>query len=193
MARPREFDYECVLDQAVEVFWSKGYEATSIQDLVEATGLHRGSLYAAFGSKQDLFLRVLDRYHQRVVQRLLERLDGEPSGRAAIRSFFAAVIEHSLTAGPLRGCLVTNSAVERGLCDPETAAKVGGCLRSLEQGFRRTLDRMRAAGELREGAAVRALSRHLTSLLQGLLVIGKVRPEREVLEDIVAVGLSPLD
>lgn len=193
MARPREFDYEHVLDQAVETFWSKGYEATSIQDLVEATGLHRGSLYAAFGSKQALFLTVLDRYNNVVVQRLLELLDQEPSGRAAIRSFFAAVIEHILTAGPLRGCLVTNSAVERGLCDPETVVKVSSCLQRLEQGFRRTLERMRAAGELREGADLRALSRHLTSVLQGLLVIGKVRPEREVLEDIVAVGLSLLD
>jgi TetR/AcrR family transcriptional repressor of nem operon len=193
LARPREFDYEHVLDKAVETFWSKGYESTSIQDLVDATGLHRGSLYAAFGSKQALFLAVLDRYNNVVVQRLLELLDGEPSGKAAIRSFFATVIDHILTAGPLRGCLVTNSAVERGLCCADTAAKVGSGLQRLEQGFLRTLERMRAAGELREGVDIRALSRHLTSVLQGLLVIGKVRPEREVLEDIVAVGLSVLD
>ncbi|MBP1153017.1 MULTISPECIES: TetR/AcrR family transcriptional regulator [Methylocaldum] len=193
MARPREFDYEHVLDKAVETFWSKGYEATSIQDLVDATGLHRGSLYAAFGNKQALFLEVLDRYNHVVVQRLLELLDSEPSGKSAIRFFFATVIEHILTAGPLRGCLVTNSAVERGLSCPDTAAKVGGCLERLEQGFRRTLERMRKAGELREEADIRALSRYLTSVLQGLLVIGKVRPEREVLADIVAVGLSVLD
>lgn len=193
MARLREFDYEQVLDKAVETFWAKGYEATSIQDLVDATGLLRGSLYAAFGSKQALFLAALDRYGNVVVRSLLERLDRETSGKRAIHSFFAAVIQHILTAGPLRGCLVTNSAVERGLSCPDTAAKVGGCLERLELGFLRALERMRAAGELPESRNLRALSRHLTSVLQGLLVIGKVRPERAVLEDIVAVGLSVLD
>jgi TetR/AcrR family transcriptional repressor of nem operon len=192
LARPREFDYEKVLDKAVETFWSKGYEATSIQDLVDATGLHRGSLYAAFGSKQELFLAALDRYNNVVVQRLVELLDGEDSGRAAIRSFFASVIRHILTAGPLRGCLVTNSAVERGLCCPDTAGKVGGCLERLELAFLDTLERMKAAGELPEEKDLRALARHLTSVLQGLLVIGKVRPEPALLEDIVAVGLSVL-
>jgi TetR/AcrR family transcriptional repressor of nem operon len=193
LARPREFDYEQVLDKAVETFWSKGYEATSIQDLVNATGLHRGSIYAAFGSKQELFLSVLDRYNHVVVRRLLELLDSEPSGKAGIRSFFATVIEHILTAGPLRGCLVTNSAVERGLSCDDTAAKVSACLERLDQGFQRSLERMRVTGELRESADVRALSRHLTSVLQGLLVIGKVRPQAEVLKDIVAVGLSVLE
>lgn len=193
MARPREFDYELVMDKAVETFWRKGYEATSIQDLVDATGLHRGSLYAAFGSKQELFLTVLDRYNHVVVTRLLELLEQEPAGKTGIRLFFATVIEHVLTAGPLRGCLVTNSAVERGLSCQETAVKVGACLKRLEAGFLRSLDRMSAAGELRNNLDRRALARHLTSLLQGLLVIGKVRPEAEVLNDIVSVGLSVLD
>lgn len=193
MARPREFDYDQVLDKAVTTFWSKGYEATSIQDLVDATGLHRGSLYAAFGSKQELFLTVLDRYNSVVVQRLLEVLDGEASGQAAIHRFFATLIEHCLNAGPLRGCLVTNSAVERGLSCPETAARVGACLERLELGFLRCLERMQATGELAGDKDIRALARHLTSVLQGLLVIGKIRAERAVLEDIVAVGLSVLD
>ncbi len=193
MARPREFDYEQVMDKAVEAFWRKGYEATSIQDLVDATGLHRGSLYAAFGSKQELFLTVLDRYNHVVVTRLLELLENEPTGKTGIRLFFATVIEHVLTAGPLRGCLVTNSAVERGLSCQETAYKVAACLERLEAGFLRSLDRMSAAGELRNTSDRRALARHLTSLLQGLLVMGKVRPEAEVLNDIVSVGLSVLD
>lgn len=192
MARPREFDYEHVLDKAVEVFWSKGYESTSVQDLVDATGLHRGSLYAAFGSKQGLFLTVLDRYNNVVVSRLLEILETEASGRSAILAFFSAVVEHILSAGPLRGCLVTNSAVERGLSCPETAAKVGDCLQRIETGFLRSLLQSQAAMELDSGANLQALSRHLTCLLQGLLVVGKVRPEKAMLEDMVAVGLSVL-
>lgn len=193
MARPREFDYDHVLDKAVEAFWHKGYEATSIQDLVDATGLHRGSLYGAFGSKQELFLTVLDRYNSVVVRRLLELLDHEAGSKEGIRLFFATVIEHILTAGPLRGCLVTNSAVERGLTCGETTAKVSACLERLELGFLRALEKLQATGDLRSNVDQRALARNLTGLLQGLLVVGKVRPEADVLNDIVTVGLSVLD
>ncbi|MGH9960830.1 MAG: TetR/AcrR family transcriptional regulator, partial [Pyrinomonadaceae bacterium] len=127
-----------MLDKAVETFWSKGYEATSIQDLVESMGIHRGSLYATFGDKQRLFLTVLDRYRKVVVRKLLDILDTNALGKAAIRQFFATVIEHVMTGGPLRGCLVTNSAVERGLSDPDTAKKVSLCIKQLEDGFYKT-------------------------------------------------------
>ncbi len=193
MARPREFELEEVLDKAVETFWSRGYEATSIQDLVESMGIHRGSLYAAFRDKQGLFLTVLDRYRKVVVRKLLDLLESDPSGKAAIGKFFAAVVEHVLTGGPLRGCLVTNSAVERGLSDPETAKKVRFCLRQLEDGFYGTLQRAQGTGEIDQGRDLRALSRYLTSSLQGLLVIGKIRTDRGALEDVVEVTLQALE
>ncbi len=182
-----------VLDKAVETFWSKGYEATSIQDLVESMGIHRGSLYAAFGDKQCLFLSALDRYRQVVVRKLLDILGSNASGKEAIRQFFLAVVEHIMTAGPLRGCLVTNSAVERGLCDPETARKVGLCLAQIEDGFYATLVRAKKAGEINPGLDLRAVARYLTSSLQGLLVVGKVRTDRVVLMDVVDVVLRVLD
>ncbi len=193
VARPREFNLEEVLDKAVETFWSRGYEATSIQDLVESMGIHRGSLYAAFEDKQGLFLTVLDRYRKVVVGKLLDILESDSSGKTAIRQFFAAVIEHVVTGGPLRGCLITNSAVERGLSDPETAKKVGLCLTQLEDGFYKTLVRAQDAGELGKGRDPRALARYLTSSLQGLLVIGKIRTDRAALEDVVEVTLEALE
>ncbi len=193
VARPREFALEEVLDKAVETFWSKGYEATSIQDLVENMGIHRGSLYAAFGDKQGLFLTVIDRYRKVVVRKLLDILDSDPSGKAAIRKFFAAVVEHVITGGPLRGCLVTNSAVERGLSDPQTAKKVSLCLKQLEEGFYKTLLRAQGAGEIDRGRNSRALAHYLTSCLQGLLVIGKIRTDRAALEDVVEVTLEALE
>lgn len=192
MARPREFNFEEVLDKAVETFWSKGYEATSIQDLVDCMGINRGSLYAAFGDKQGLFLRALDRYRQMVVGKLLDILDSHASGKEAISQLFLTVVEHVMTAGPLRGCLVTNSAVERGLSDPDTAKKVGLCLLQIEEGFYKTLLRAREAGEIDKKLDLRAVARYLTSSLQGLLVIGKVRAERSVLTDVVEVTLRGL-
>jgi TetR/AcrR family transcriptional repressor of nem operon len=193
VVRPREFILEEVLDKAVETFWSKGYEATSIQDLVENMGIQRGSLYAAFGDKQRLFLTVLDRYRKMVVKKLLDILDSHASGKAAIRQFFLAVVEHIMTAGPLRGCLVTNSAVERGLRDTATAKKVSLCLLQLENGFYKTLVRARDTGEIDERLDLRAVARYLTSSLQGLLVMGKVRAERQALKDVVEVTLGVLE
>ena len=193
VVRPREFILEEVLDKAVETFWSKGYEATSIQDLVENMGIQRGSLYAAFGDKQRLFLTVLDRYRKMVVKKLLDILDSHASGKAAIRQFFLAVVEHIMTAGPLRGCLVTNSAVERGLRDTATAKKVSLCLLQLEDGFYKTLVRARDTGEIDERLDLRAVARYLTSSLQGLLVMGKVRAERRALKDVVDVTLQVLE
>ena len=193
VVRPREFILEEVLDKAVETFWSKGYEATSIQDLVENMGIQRGSLYAAFGDKQRLFLTVLDRYRKIVVKKLLDILDSHASGKAAIRQFFLAVVEHIMTAGPLRGCLVTNSAVERGLRDTATAKKVSLCLLQLEDGFYKTLVRARDTGDIDERLDLRAVARYLTSSLQGLLVMGKVRAERRALKDVVDVTLQVLE
>lgn len=193
MARPREFELEEVLDKAVATFWSKGYEATSIQDLVESMGIHRGSLYTAFGDKQHLFLTVLDRYRKVVVRKLLDILASEASPKAAIRRFFATVIEHVITGGPLRGCLITNSAVERGLSDPQTARKVSACLTQIEDGFYETLGRAQSAGEIDKRRDLRALARYLTSSLQGLLVIGKIRSDRSALEDVVEVTLQALE
>jgi TetR/AcrR family transcriptional repressor of nem operon len=192
MARPREFHFDEALDRAVETFWSKGYEATSIQDLVDSMGIHRGSLYTAFGDKQSLFLRVLDRYRTVIVKKLMDILESEPTGVAAIHRFFAAIVEHMMTGGPLRGCLLTNSAVERGLNDPETAKKVDLCLKQIEDGFLKTLEQAQKMGELGAKRELKPLARYLTSSMQGLLVVGKVRRNRTAFEDIVAVTLQAL-
>ena len=88
MGRSKAFNEELVLDKAIEVFWAKGYEATSIQDLVDAMGIQRGSLYGTFGSKQELFLKSLDRYSLVVVKDLLALLTSKTSALESIELFF---------------------------------------------------------------------------------------------------------
>jgi TetR/AcrR family transcriptional repressor of nem operon len=192
MARPKAFNEEAAIDKAVEVFWTKGYEAASMQDLINAMGIQRGSLYNAFGSKQQLFLKSLQRYGVVVVNKLLEILESKPSAIASIELFFAQLVEHLLTAGELRSCLVTNSAIERGLRDEETKAQVLSLLSSLEKGFYNTLLRAKENGELSTEFDLHLLAHYLTSSMQGLLVIGKVNSERSVLEGINQVTLSIL-
>lgn len=192
MARPKGYDEETVLDNAVKTFWEKGYEATSIQNLVDSMGIQRGSLYAAYSSKQQLFLAVLDRYGDIVVAQLIQALDNHESGKESIEKFFQTVIDQILSAGPWQGCLVTNSAVELGLSDSKTREKVTYLLAEIEEGFYNTLVRAKAAGEIGENQNLHAMARYFTACLQGLLVIGKVSPDREKLEDIVTIALIAL-
>jgi TetR/AcrR family transcriptional repressor of nem operon len=193
MARPIGFDREQALDRAMGVFWSKGYEATSIEELVTRMGIQRGSLYGTFGDKRSLFLSALERYQRVVTRELFEALEAPGSGLEAIRRFFRLRVERALDRRRPRGCLVTNSAVELSGRDRGAAAKVGGSLVKMEAAFRGALERARAAGELPRTRDVRALARFLTSSAQGLSVMAKAFPERAILEDVVAVVLAALE
>ncbi len=193
MARPKAFNEEEVIDKAVEVFWAKGYEATSMQDLIDAMGIQRGSLYATFGSKQNLFLKSLKRYSVTVVSKLLEILESKPSAIESIELFFSQLVEHLLTAGELRSCLVTNSAIERGLRDEETRQLVLKLLNALEDGFYKALQRAKENSELPTELDLKVVASYLTSSMQGLLVMGKVYSDRSVLEGINQVTLSILN
>jgi len=193
MARPKTFNEEDVLDKAVEVFWMNGYEATSMQDLVDAMGIQRGSLYAAFGSKQQLFLRSLERYGAVVVKQFLDILESKPSAVESIALFFTQLVEHIVTAGPFRSCLVTNSAIERGLTDTATKQQVVRLLNALEKGFDQSLQRALSNGEISPDLDLTKVAQFLTCSMQGLLVMGKVCTERSVLEGITQVTLSILN
>ena len=190
MARSIAFNREEVLDKAVQVFWAKGYEATSMQDLVDAMGIQRGSLYGSFGGKQQLFLTALNRYGDVVVKSLLSLLESKPSAKDSIESFFAQLVEHLLTAGPLRSCLVTNSAIERGLTDEATREKIFSLLNAIEKGFYQALLRAQENKEISAKINLTATAYYLTSSMQGLIVMGKICHERPVLESINQVTLS---
>ena len=104
MPRPRAFDEESVLDNAMNIFWSKGFEATSIQDLVNETGLNRASMYASFGDKKALFLRVLDHYSQKISAQRFADLRNIEDGRAAIEKTFRDTAKTGCAEGRHKGC-----------------------------------------------------------------------------------------
>ena len=193
MARPKEFQHDVVLDRAMRAFWSRGYEATSIQHLVDRMGIQRGSLYDTFGDKRALFFAAIDRYDRVVTAKLLAALDEPASGRDAIRRFFRLKVELAMEPGRPRGCLVTNSAAELASRDRGTATKVGAVLTKIEASFNRAVVRAQKAGEIDPTRNARALARFLTSSAQGLSVMAKTFPERAVLEDIVKVTLAALE
>jgi TetR/AcrR family transcriptional repressor of nem operon len=193
MARPREFDPEQALERALNVFWAKGYEATSLDDLCEATHLGRSSLYAAFGDKRSFYLRALERYENGAVGRISAAVGSARSPRAGIAAFIDRIIE-DVVAGPgRRGCFIGNCAAELARTDGKTAARVGQSLSRVEATFRAALEQAREKGEIARDADVESLARFLTAGIQGLRLVGKANPERAALRAIARVMLSCLD
>lgn len=188
MARTKEFDEDVALRAAMDLFWRKGYEATSMQDLVDHLGIGRGSIYATFGSKHELYLRALDRYEEASGARTLELLSGPGPALPAVRAYLEAFLAEALT--DRKGCLVTNTAVE---CphDQSMARRVESNWNGLETAIAGTLTRARAQGELAADRDPRALARFLVTFVQGLKVLAKVPDERRM-RDAVDQALALL-
>ncbi len=192
MGRPREFDRDLALDRAVEVFWAHGYNGTSVSDLTDSMGILRGSLYAAFGDKHQLFLEALERYEERFYREISDLLQ-ERSARDGIREVFLKVLTECACDGGSKGCFITNTAVALAEDEPETAARVRANLLRVEDAFDQAIHRAQNAGEISGRYASRALARFLTNSFQGLRVLSKCCVELDVLHDSVEVTLSVLD
>jgi TetR/AcrR family transcriptional regulator, transcriptional repressor for nem operon len=193
MARHKEFDREEALHRAMEVFWSRGYEAASLQELVERMGINRQSIYDTFGDKRALYLQALDRYRQVEGRRLVEVLERPGSVKKSLRQLFGEVVEKALCDGEHRGCFMGNATSElAGRCK-ETAAMTCSNMATMEEAFYRALLRGKREGEIKGLRDPRAVARFLHCMLQGLVLMAKVRQERKVLNDVVRVTLSVLD
>jgi len=192
MARHKEFDQDQALQKAMEVFWACGYEATSMQDLVEHMGINRQSLYDTFSDKHSLFLKALDRYQEVETRKLITFMEKPGSVKKAFRQLFNGVIEGSVTDGPQRGCLMNNSMSElAGRCKA-TAEKTVRNMRSVEGAFYRALLRAKKEGELKGVRDPRAVARFLCNSFQGLVLTAKANQDRKTLEDVIKVTLSVL-
>ncbi len=182
MARHKEFDRDEALLKAMEVFWSHGYGAASIQDLVEHMGINRQSLYDTFGDKHALYLQALDLYRQIETRKLFELLEKRGSVRKALRQLFAELVEGSLGDGQRRGCFMGNAMSElAGRCKA-TAARTCSNMDAMESAFYRALLRGQKEGELKRVRDHRAVARFLYCNLQGLVLMAKATQDRKRLE-----------
>lgn len=192
MGRPKEFIPEEALDKAMELFWQRGYEATSIEDLVEQMGVNRGSLYETFGDKHQLFLSCLDRYCESVSAERLKRLDQPGPALTAIRDFFRGMAKVAGTEQAKRGCLIVNSIMELGPHETDTNERLSRVLERLEDKFYRLLVRAKDGGELQPHHQPRPLARYLVTMLQGGAVMIKAGASPGVMEEVIETGLSVL-
>lgn len=192
MARPKEFDPEVVLERAVEVFWRQGFEATTVDDLVSELGVSRQSLYATFGSKEQLYQLALDRYRHREAERLVELLAGDGRLLPRLRGLLDGLVDGMVSDPQCKGCFVVNAATERVPSAEATRRQVADQFARLEEVLQFAFRRAQLNGELAAAADPRSLARFLLTTLQGLRVMGKATPERALLADIAGTILARL-
>ncbi|MEV6752211.1 TetR/AcrR family transcriptional regulator [Streptomyces sp. NPDC051214] len=194
MARTKEFDPDAALQSALELFWRRGYEATSMADLVEELGIGRASLYATFGNKHDLYLKALERYAESQNPRLLAELSQPgpalPAVRSVVRRFGA---EAASETDRLNGCFITNTAAELGPHDEAASRRVERSWEHMETLLHSALVRAQAQGELPEGRDPLALARMLLTLMQGVRVVGKASKDPARVRDATEQALTLLD
>jgi TetR/AcrR family transcriptional repressor of nem operon len=197
MARPRKFDRDTLLEKALEVFWEKGYEATTVQDLGARMGVHPGSLFGTFGDKRTLFYEALNRFEARVRGILFAVLEEPVPRRAALERLFAVTIELMLDARAAgrRGCFMVNSLMERCPLDPDMDKRAQINLARLEGRLRTTLQEAMAGGEIAERPEeeLRALARSLMANLLAIRLLARVGAEADILHDVARVALRSLD
>lgn len=197
MSRPQEFDRDDVLDRALLVFWRKGFEAASIQDLVDATGLNRGSLYNSFGDKAALFAAVMDSYLTISPTNPLVAAAQDPDSTVNVHmlivDFFAALVTRAQNDGEHKGCLFTNTAAGAYGCSDAMSEWVREALGGLEEILTVLVKRGQQRGDLSATAKPSAIARSLIASAQGLNVMARAEASPQVLEDIATMAVRVLD
>ena len=185
MARPRKFDEGEVLRAARDQFWS-GYAGTSVDDVLTATGLGKGSLYGAFGDKRALFLRALALYLDTALRERMARLQCPEAGKAEILALFRGVARDALGDRERKGCMVTNCSIELADRDPDLACQAARSLDLFERAFAGAIRQAQAGGDIGAGRDPVRLARFLTVCMEGMLVLARVRPDAAWLDDAVS-------
>jgi TetR/AcrR family transcriptional repressor of nem operon len=193
MGRLKAFDETRALDAAVDCFWSRGYEATSIRDLADAMKIGGTSLYNAYGDKRALFARSLQRYADRSMRERIARLEASHRPKEAIRAFLAEIIDRSVKDPDRKGCLLVNSALDVAPHDAEIGKVVGGYLDELRAFFRRNIEAARAAGQVSRTIDAEDVSAHLLGVLAGIRVLARTGAKRKLLEAVARPALDLLE
>lgn len=189
MARPREFDIDEALDRAMGVFWEKGYEGTSLQDLLQAMKIARGSLYKAFDDKHSIYLAALDRYDQTEVESGITFLRDPEAGDGVVR--IRAMLEAVKADRARRGCFMCNAALDRASVDAEIGAKVSTMLHRLEGAVATALEQSRRgkrwSAKRREATAASILNAYM-----GLRVLSRAGYPAKAIQAIIDQTLSAI-
>ena len=189
VGRPRKFNPDEVLDHAIQVFWRRGFRGTSLNELARELGIEKPSLYAAFGNKEQLFLKALDRYASGFGRRAVLLLQQTPSGKAAIEALLSAFATQLADADSPAGCMIANCAVECRELSESINRELVGRLEAIEQALLDRLKRARKEGELARAEDVRVLARYFATVLQGMIALSRIEHDAKELRNIVKIAL----
>ncbi|PFE11944.1 TetR/AcrR family transcriptional regulator [Bacillus cereus] len=192
MARTREFDEDQVLDAAMQLFWEKGYEATSLSDLTSRMGIQRPSIYSAFGDKKELFEAALRKYTMSRASDIRNRLQSHSSVKESFSIFFADVVNEEYAGDLSKGCFCINTMVELAPHDERFEILTREHQMYLAVIFQETIERGIQSGELEVNTDAKSLAQALIVALIGLTVMMKSRPQRSFVDNVIAATLTLL-
>lgn len=189
----KRYDEANVLTLAMQAFWARGYEATSMSDLVAATGINRGSIYAAFTDKHTLFVQALKHYDRHHRSSFLTAIKKHHRARGAILAVFDSAIESAISGDKRCGCMLVNTALELSAHDPEVEDIVRDSLIALEHFFRSAIAEGQADGSVAANRDPVPTAQALLGLFLGLRVLSRARPEKPLLTALSTQASMLLD
>ncbi|RZJ56088.1 MAG: TetR/AcrR family transcriptional regulator [Flavobacterium sp.] len=191
MARTKEFNEDQALDKAVEIFWHKGYNGTSAQDLVTHLGLSRSSLYDTFGDKQKLFSKALKRYQKQGQDSVKQLLEESDDVKQAFTQIFKQAVIESLEDRITKGCFMVNSSVELAMHDEEIANIVSDNRQTMEEVFLKAVKKGQEKGQISTQLDARTLARFVFNNYSGIRVLARAgEKDKQVYDDILKAMFS---
>lgn len=192
MGRPKAFDEDAVLEKAVNLFWCRGYEATSVQDLVDGLGINRASLYDTYGDKHELYVKALEKYRNTEQSGLCRHLEQAKPALDLLRDLFATGIQNSLADPDYKGCFMVNSAIELAAHDQTIGRIVTDNQRVFAAHLEQVIERGRQEGTISQSHSAADLATFLFNTYTGIKVLARTQPEPAVLYAVMNVAMSTL-
>jgi TetR/AcrR family transcriptional repressor of nem operon len=193
MARTKEFNEDKALDKAMEIFWYKGYNGTSAQDLVTHLGLSRSSLYDTFGDKQKLFAQSLKKYQKQSQDQVVHLFETSENIKETLHDIFKQAVVESLEDRITKGCFMVNSSIELAMHDQEIAKIVQNNGQTMEDVFTKAVQKGQDLGQISKKLEARALARFIFNNYSGIRVLARSgEKDKQVYDDIVKTMLSVL-
>lgn len=193
MARPREFDPNTTLDVITNVFWTQGFEETSLEDIVQNTGVSRYGLYGAFGNKKEMLKAAIWRYAERMLSDYARDLRQETAGREELEAYFASIIERAKSDDPWQGCFICKTIAEVAPHDEEIAETIEQLFETMVGIFRNAIENGQKAGDIRTDLNADQVARGLMTTKIGITMLLNAKSPASNIEDAIKTALRVLD
>lgn len=192
MARTKDFDENEVLTKAIQLFWHKGYNATSMQDLVDCLGISRSSLYDTYTDKHTLFVKALERYQNTGSAKLQEIINHPGTAKETVKRLLEFTLDELLNDKQQKGCFMVNAEIEVAPHDAEVNNLVSRNDQQMEDVFYQVIQKGKDTGEIKNQQDARALARFIFNAVKGMQVTAKSITDKSIFDDIIALTVAVL-